>query len=76
MTIDMLFGGPLGQITIALVIRIFLGCGILIFFYLGPHSRFRNPRTTFEITTLCAPKYSTGGGVGGVPDFFGFELEI
>jgi hypothetical protein len=31
--------------------------------YLGPHAKFRNPRTTFEITPICAPKYSIEGGV-------------
>ena len=32
--------------------------------------KFWNPRTTFENTPLCPPKYSIVWGVGGVPDFF------
>ena len=36
-----------------------------------------NPRTTFENTPLCLPKYSIVRGVGGVPDdFFGWNPSI
>jgi hypothetical protein len=34
------------------------------FCYLGPHTKFRNPRKTFEIPPNCAPKYSAGGRGG------------
>ena len=36
-----------------------------------PHpSKFRIPRTTFENTLLCPPKYRIVRGVGEVPDCF------
>ena len=45
------------------------GLGSLYFCYIGPHAKFRKPRTTFEITPLCAPKYSIVQGLGGSPIF-------
>ena len=44
------------------------------FCYLGPHAKFQKTRTTFEITPLCAPKYSIVRGVG--PPFFWIEILI
>ena len=32
------------------------------FCFLGPNAKFRNPRTTFEVTPPCAPKYSVVWG--------------
>ena len=36
----------------------------------------KKPRKTFEITPLCAPKYSIVPGVGGFPDFFWIGIPI
>ena len=49
--------------VISKVSEFFLGCGLLVFFgYLVPHAKFRNPRTTFEITLLFHPKVKKCGG--------------
>ena len=34
------------------------------------HVKFRNPRTTFEITPLCPPKYNGEWGRGGTQIFY------
>jgi hypothetical protein len=40
------------------------------FCYLGPYAKFRNPWTTFEITSFSAQKYHSARGRGGPPIIF------